>query len=65
MKKKLPDRLGVVLMQHGLSLRVHLAAARAAFYDLQLPELRILVNENRIASDCHTLPLTVHGCVGF
>ena len=51
MKKKLPDRIGVVLMQHGLPLHVHLAAARAAFYDLQLPQLTILVHENRIPND--------------
>ena len=65
MKKKLPEIIGFVLMQHGLPVHVHLAAARAAFYDLQLPQLKILVNENRIPSDCITLALPVHDCVRF
>ena len=65
MKRQCPDRIGVVLMQHGLPEHVHLAAARAAFYDLQLPQMKTLVSEYRVPSECITLPLTVHDCVKY
>ena len=67
LKRKLPEnmRIGVVLLQFGHPVPVLLAAARSAFYNLDLPQCKILNSEHKIGAECVSLPRTIGALVTF
>ena len=58
-------RIGVVLLQFGPPVPVLLAAARTAFYNLDLPQCKILNSEHDICAECVSLPRTICALVTF
>ena len=60
LNKRFPKhRMGVVLLQHDDSCAVLLYAARNAFFTMQLPQLKIIVNEHDIDTPAVTLCATL------
>ena len=63
LKRSLPEKMGVVLLQHGKTEPVLLHAANNAFFDLGLPRLKALCKEYSIETPCVTLAPTLCACV--
>ena len=65
LKRVLPQRMGVVLLQHGKFLPVMLYAAQHAFFNMDLPQLKKICSFWGIEAPGVTLPITLTACIKF
>ena len=64
-KKKLSNTIGVVLLQYKKPIPVMLHMAENAFFDIGLPQLKIICQEWSIETPCLLLPSTVTAAARF